>query len=125
LGKLEEIKSDAINSVATSDLISHDNLTSQGNPVIEYEFRNKIYRSNYKPPPQSLDRLVRAGRILALGNTLRYLRILSDYPYYEINQYWGDLAISGFADPKVYVVQTATRVIERCILMTTDPGDLV
>jgi adenine-specific DNA-methyltransferase len=108
-----------------SELISHDNLTSQGNPVYEYEFRGRRYHGNYKPPSASMDKLVAAGRVIALGNTLRYVRRLADFPFFEINQLWDDLAISGFADPKVYVVQTAPEVIERCLLMTTDPGDLV
>ena len=56
---------------------------------------------------------------------MRYIRKLSDYDVHEVNHLWEDTGISGFADPKLYVVQTTPAVIERCILMTTDPGDLV
>ena len=49
----------------------------------------------------------------------------SDYPYQAFNDIWDDTRQSGFGDEKVYVVQTGTRVVQRCILMTTDPGDLV
>ncbi len=62
---------------------------------------------------------------MPVGNTLRYKRYYDDYPVFAITDWWDDTGISGFGDKKVYVVQTATAVIERCILMTTDPGDLV
>ncbi len=67
-------------------------------------------------------RLIKAGRIGAGGRTLRYKRYLNDFPAYEISNLWTDVA--GSPD-KIYVVQTAPAVIQRCILMATDPGDLV
>lgn len=124
-GKLKELTSTELNGADPDEVLTHDNLTSQGNPVYEYEFQGESYRSNFKPPPHSMDRLSAAGRVVALGNTLRYIRKLSDSPYYEINQLWDDVGTSGFSDPKVYVVQTNPMVLQRCILMTTDPGDLV
>jgi len=63
--------------------------------------------------------------VIALGNTLEYVRFLDDFPVSPIDNAWTDTITSGFSDPKNYIVQTATRVIERCLLMTTDPGDLV
>lgn len=66
-------------------------------------------------------RLIKAGRVGAGRRTLRYLRYLDDFPAYEISNMWADVA--GSPD-KVYVVQTAPAVIERCVLMSTDPGDL-
>jgi adenine-specific DNA-methyltransferase len=72
-----------------------------------------------------MDRLAAAGRIIAPGNTLRYVRKLSDFSYYELNQLWDDVAISGFDEKKVYVVQTTPEVVQSCLLMTTAPGDLV
>jgi adenine-specific DNA-methyltransferase len=70
-------------------------------------------------------KLATANRLLLLGRTLRYKRYVDDYPVYEIDNVWNDTAISGFARKKAYVVETSTKVIEHCILMTTDPGDLV
>jgi adenine-specific DNA-methyltransferase len=72
-----------------------------------------------------MDRLAAAGRIIAPGNTLRYVRKLSDFSYYELNQLWDDVAISGFDEKKVYVVQTTPEVVQSCLLMTTASGDLV
>ena len=60
------------------------------------------------------------------GKSPRYLRFLDDFPVFPTNNVWMDVGgIQSRTDPKVYVVQTNTKVIERCILMTTDPGDLV
>ena len=72
-----------------------------------------------------MDRLAAAGRIIAPGNTLRYVRKLSDFSYYELNQLWDDVAIRGFDEKKVYVVKTTPEVVQSCLLMTTAPGDLV
>ena len=107
------------------DLCAHDNLSSQGNPAYEFEFRGVSFKSGFKPSTSNIAKLARAGRLFATGNSLRYIRMLSDYGVYEVNHLWEDVGISGFVDPKVYVVQTLPKVVERCILMATDPGDLV
>ena len=70
-------------------------------------------------------RLIRANRLFAIGKTLRYKRFLSDYPVSPLQNMWADTVQSGFASPRTYVVQTSPRVVERCILMATDSGDLV
>jgi len=62
---------------------------------------------------------------MAVGNTLTYVRYFYDFPAFPYSNLWDDTVTSGFGDPKVFVVQTNTKVIERCMLMTTDPGDLV
>lgn len=89
--------------------------------------------SEVSPPPnrqwqttqEGMGRLARANRLLLVGKSLRYVRYLNDFPVNPINSLWTDTGVSGFADPKLYVVQTSTKVFERCVLMTTDPGDLV
>jgi adenine-specific DNA-methyltransferase len=72
-----------------------------------------------------MQRLKDAYRVRPIGNTLRYLRRLDDFPVAPFSNLWDDTVTSGFAEPKVYVVQTNVKVTERCIQMTTDPGDLV
>jgi adenine-specific DNA-methyltransferase len=69
-------------------------------------------------------RLIAAKRIVATGNTLRYVRFLDDFPAYPLSNLWDDTQ-SGSGMEKVYVVQTNSKVVERCMLMCTDPGDLV
>jgi len=65
-------------------------------------------------------------RLCIKGNTLRFVRYFEDYPASEIGINWTDTGTGGFVgDTKVYVVQTDSRALERCLLMTTDPGDLV
>jgi adenine-specific DNA-methyltransferase len=60
-----------------------------------------------------------------LGDTLSYVRYLNDFPVFPLTNVWDDTVTSGFGDPKVYVVQTLSLIVERCIRMATDPGDLV
>lgn len=124
-GDLRDVGADAASKLDPEKAARHDNLTSQGNPFYEFQFRGKTYKKRYKPAPSNLPRLERAGRIYVAGETPEYIRKLSDFPVFAVNEYWDDLAISGFADPKVYVVQTATTVLQRCLLLATDPGDLV
>jgi adenine-specific DNA-methyltransferase len=70
-------------------------------------------------------RLQQAERLFAIGNSLRYVRFLDEVPTRALTNIWTDTGVAGYSDPKVYAVQTNTKVVERCILMTTDPGDLV
>ena len=74
---------------------------------------------------EGMKRLYQANRLLLLGNSMRYVRLLDDFPVYPLDSLWPDTGVSGFGASKIYVVQTNTRVVERCVLMTTDPGDLV
>ncbi|MBR8133315.1 site-specific DNA-methyltransferase [Burkholderia ambifaria] len=82
-------------------------------------------KSGWKTTQTGMQRLIAARRIIAIGNTPSYVRFIDDFPAIPLNNTWDDTVTSGFGADKVYVVQTNVRVIERCILMTTDPGDLV
>lgn len=74
---------------------------------------------------EGMNRLVAARRVVAVGKYLRYVMFDNDYPVVRISNMWADVRAGGFGEAKVYVVQTNTDVIQRCLLMTTDPGDLV
>ena len=102
-----------------------DNITSQGNPFVEYMYEGKNYRFRSKTPPGGLSRLERANRLHVARNSLQYVRRLDDFPLVEVSKLWSDTGTGSFTDDKLYVVQTGTKTIQRCILMTTDPGDLV
>jgi adenine-specific DNA-methyltransferase len=82
-------------------------------------------KGEWKTNPEGVDRLKLAGRLGVAGNTLSYVRFIDDFPAFPITNKWDDTTTAGFASDKVYVVQTNTKVIERCVLMATDPGDLV
>jgi len=115
-----------------------DNLTSQSAgrekgegaaswfavPFERREFRPTM-QSRWKTNEAGMSRLAAAERLGVAGNTLSYVRFIDDFPAFPFNNFWDDTTTAGFADPKTYVVQTNTKVIERCMLMTTDPGDLV
>lgn len=72
--------------------------------------------------PSGMQRLAEAKRLYVAKNTLRYKRYFDDFPFIELSNVWNDL---GGAKDRVYVVQTNTEAIKRCLLMTTDPGDIV
>lgn len=87
---------------------------------------NPAKSSHWKPNyPDGLRRVACSDRIYGTANTLNYVRFFDDYPVSPLKDVWRDTGHSGFAYDKLYVVQTAAAVIERCILMATDPGDLV
>jgi adenine-specific DNA-methyltransferase len=75
--------------------------------------------------PEDLEKLAAAKRLMPIGNTLRFVQYLDDFPVSAQTGYWSDTGVAGYASDKLYVVQTNAKVLERCVLMTTDPGDLV
>lgn len=82
-------------------------------------------KGRWKTNATGMQRLVRSSRVELTGASLSYVRFLDDFAAIEVNNSWTDLGgIQSRADPKVYVVQTPTTLIQRCVLLTTDPGDL-
>ncbi len=79
-------------------------------------------QSRWKTSEAGMSRLRRADRLIPQKNALRYMRRIEDFAAYSINNVWTDF---GGAPDKVYVVETNPRIVERCLLMATDPGDLV
>lgn len=128
----------------TSDEISDHSLIPPGSQVYQlyqlypagmnasglfvFEFQGKQYSpplgSSWKTNPKGMEKLAAASRLEPYkeGETLRYVLKLSDYAVSPLNNLWSDL---GAATDTVYVVQTNVEVVKRCLLMTTDPGDLV
>lgn len=83
-------------------------------------------RNRWKTNEEGMRRLLAADRVAITGDSLGYVRFLDDFPVFPFSDVWMDIGgIQSRADPKVYVVQTATEAVKRCMLMTTDPGDLV
>ena len=106
-----------------------ENLNSAGRTescVFPFVYQGKVFEptrgKSWKTNMQGMGRLALADRLLNPAGNLNYKLFLDDYPVREFTDVWMDT--QGAAD-KSYVVQTATKVIERCLLMTTDPGDLV
>ncbi|CAN5840496.1 site-specific DNA-methyltransferase [soil metagenome] len=96
--------------------------------VFPVEFDGRTYvpaKGGWKTNRGGMRRLADARRLIAFGSSLRYVRFLDDFPAFPFTNLWDDTTTAGFASDKVYVVQTNAKVIERCMLMCTDPGDLV
>jgi len=92
----------------------------------EYEGRTFAPGARYwSTSIEGLQNLAKQGRLVIAGSTLRFKRLKSDWPYQVIANIWDDVVFSSFAEEKLYVVQTSVRLVQRCLLMTTDPGDLV
>ena len=111
-------------------LFMNDNLTKPG-PGSRFPIKLEGRVFNPEPrwwgtTPEGIRRAVRAERVAITGNSLSYRRFLDDFTIFPITNSWTRIGgVMSRSDPKVYVVQTSTAAIERCILMTTDPGDLV
>lgn len=108
------------------DLRSPDE-TKKGNFPIEFEGR--IFKaspgSHWKTNQSGMDKLIKERRVGIVGKNLRYVRYLHDFPCKKVTNMWPDTGIAGYASDKRYVVETSVKVIQRCMMMTTDPGDLV
>ena len=109
----------------------YDQFTSQsGGASTQFAHRHKGFlfspaKGGWKTNKAGADRLEKSSRLYGSGKTLSYKRFFDDFLAVRIDSFWSDTRISGFGDTKNYVVQTATSVVQRCILMATDPGDLV
>ena len=102
--------------------------TPSDSTVFEVDFQNKKYipgKGGWKTNRDGMRRLFLSERLCASGATLGFVRYLDDFAFKPINNVWNDTRQSGFGEKKEYVVQTTPTVIERCMLMTTKPGDLV
>ncbi|MEX0953647.1 MAG: site-specific DNA-methyltransferase [Rhizobiaceae bacterium] len=104
----------------------------QGNRSDKYGFRGTVY----KPPAnrhwslsphagEEMDKLARIGRLRGGGVGLRSILLLDDNPTTPLDNIWNDTGTGSFGEAQTYIVQTVTKAVQRCILMTTDPGDLV
>lgn len=97
-----------------------------------YEYEGTIFRpskgrhwtANY---PNGMDNLKKAKRFTIQGKNLSFKRYFDDFPYQNINNLWSDIggSVMSRSDPKIFVVQTGSSALQRCILMSTSPGDLV
>lgn len=110
-----------------------DNLTSQSGStttVFPYQTRGLSFaapkKGGWKTNLVGMSRLDKADRLWpTTQGTLQYVRFLNDFPVIPLSNVWIDTGTGSFTDDKIYVVQTGSKTVERCILMSTDPGDLV
>jgi adenine-specific DNA-methyltransferase len=111
-------------------IFRHGPLLSDGksNSPQEFEFEGEVYfpstNSHWKTTIEGLEILKKKNLIIKSGNRLAHKLYWDYFPAERIDNIWKDTQSGGFNDPKVYVVQTTTKTIQRCLLMSTDPGDL-
>ena len=112
-------------------LVTSDNILSQSggestrHPIT---FRGETYRPSsggWKTNREGMARLSLAGRLTKGGRAIRYVRRMDDFRVSPVSNVWDDMLTGSFTEDKLYVVQTAQKLVQRCILMATDPGDLV
>jgi adenine-specific DNA-methyltransferase len=132
-GKRRQIpNNERTNDLGPGDRLFRANpLTSQtGGPTTQFPvtFEGRDFaprKGGWKTNSVGMERLRAANRLMAVGNTLCFVRFGDDFPFQPVIDIWDDTRQSGFGEEKIYVVQTAAKVIRRCLLLTTDPGDLV
>jgi len=129
-GSLSRI--DPAHVTVESKLLRASDLTSKGASAEgskPHSWRGESYSpkagNHWKTHFEGLNRLGRAGRLVAYGKTLCFRKYNADSPVTSFVNVWTDTIQSTYAPENIYVVQTYSKVIERCLLMTTDPGDLV
>ena len=113
-------------------LFRFDQVTSQTgseNSRFTFEFRGKKYKPagsrGWSTSFEGLQRLTLTNRVIGRTQALAIVRYHDDYPVSPIRNIWDDVALSSRSEEKIYVVQSSIKLMQRCILMTTDPGDLV
>jgi adenine-specific DNA-methyltransferase len=88
------------------------------------EWRPSI-KNRWKTNEEGMAKLLASNRVECTDTGLYYVRYADDFPFQPVTASWQDTTIAGFASDKLYVVETSIKVVQRCILMATDPGDLV
>ncbi len=104
--------------------------SASGSSTTTYDFelagkRYVINRGGWRVTKAGMDRLVWADRIVGSGSTIATYKYIDDFPLSPQGNIWMDTGTGSFTDTKIYVVQTGSKVVQRCLAMTTDPGDLV
>ncbi len=106
-----------------------DNLTKPGpGSKFTYEFQGRKYTPGNRwwgTTEAGMLRVEKADRLWSTGTSIRFVRFFDDYRVRDLNNLWSDTGTGGFQEPKIYVVQTRQTIVQRCMLMVTDPGDLV
>ncbi len=124
---LKSRKTFALTRLATLADLTSQGASAHDSPItIDGKTFHPRKGMHWKTKTDGIRRLQQAGRIVGLANTPSYVRFMDDFSVFPLSNIWTDtVGQNQFGGSKAYVVQTALPVVERCILMTTDPGDLV
>jgi len=132
-GKIRRITNEEKNDFSllpqNAKLATSQSITSQGESksenhvVLDGKIFNPPSGQHWKTTVKGIENLHKKGRILFQGSSIRYLRFFDDFNAKTTSNLWTNTVIGS--QEKIYVVQTASEIVKRCLLMTTDPGDLV
>lgn len=128
-----EERADSSQLPGGSRIFRYDNVTSQGfsaHKTVDFEFEGRVFHPgknrHWLLRVEGMEGLAKAGRLAVVGDTLSYIRYADDFGAVRRTNLWTDTARAGYERrKKQYVVETNPKIIERAILMTSDPGDLV
>jgi len=133
-GKYDKLNKEAVAALSKEEqkkIFKRSTLTSSGyTPSCTYPIEvdggtyNPLSGKSWRTHPDGMKTLINKHRIFVLGRNPYFKQYHSDFPLMQMENGWRDTA-AGFSETKKYVVQTNPKVIQRCILMTSDPGDLV
>ena len=133
-GTFDKLANDSITNISKAEstkVFKRSVLTSSGyTPSCTYSFLFEgkkcapLSGKSWRTHEDGMKRLVNSNRLVQLGKNPYYRQYHSDFPLIQMENSWHDTA-AGYSESKIYVVQTSDRIIQRCMLMTTDPGDLV
>lgn len=133
--KTQRIPKDELDDFVKYPLVKRYRVTSLSSQTgsdgtrFEYNFAGKKFvpsgSRGWSTNKDGIEKLKEKNLLLVEGMSLNYKRYLNDFPVEQISTYWNDTGGGALVHEKSYVVQTASKVIQRCILMATDPGDLV
>ncbi len=133
-GTFDKLTNDSITNISKAEstkVFKRSVLTSSGyTPSCTYSFLFEgkkcvpLSGKSWRTHEDGMKRLVKSNRLVQLGKNPYYRQYHSDFPLMQMENSWHDTA-AGYSESKIYIVQTSDRIIQRCMLMTTDPGDLV
>ncbi len=122
-GKIINCRNSKTNNIDNDKIFAYTSLNSESNPKFKFKFKDELFEQPWKTTKQGLENLTKAERIIKKGKSLAYKRYLDDFPFLQLTNTWTDTGASF--QTKIYAVQTNSKAIERCMLMTTDPGDII
>ncbi|HET7035810.1 MAG TPA: site-specific DNA-methyltransferase [Thermomicrobiaceae bacterium] len=123
--RLNRLEAEDLSTLHAEARVFQSTSLESANPTFGFSYQNAEYRQRWKSNLTGLSRLASANRLYEATSKLRYVRYVDDFPVIPLTDVWMDTGSSGYRDASLYAVQTVDKVIARCMLMTTDPGDLV
>lgn len=100
--------------------------SSQARYTVKFDGQDfPVGKRNWATPPLGMERAIAARRVERRAASIGFVRFSDDFPAVPLRNNWLDTGTGSFTDEKIYIVQTGVKIVQRCVLMSTDPGDLI